>query len=293
MDKDYNIVDGSFYITHVCNLACNHCESFNNFAWTNGHFKWADYKADYKKWSEILYIDKINIHGGEPITNPDIINWAKGIKKLWPNSKEYYVSCNGISLKNRVDLAKKLIKLGWSIDIVMHDPSHRQEVEHLIKTILEKHRYKIEKTDKKKNRYEYVVTKTGQLLISLEETYYFKENAISKIENGVVHLRRSDPVKAHTLCFEDLDDQCVGFFKGRMYKCPLTGMAEDLVNRFTIEEYAKDLLLSYKYGWPYDTKEELDSFFENLHKPLKQCTLCADKKVLHPIFPMPTKKPKI
>lgn len=293
MNKKYNVVDGAFYITHVCNLACKHCESFNNYAWTNSHFMWKDYEEIFVKWGEILHIDQLNIHGGEPLTNPDVINWAKGIKRIWPDSSEYYVSCNGMSLKNRIDTAKKLIDLGWSIDIVMHDPSHRDQVKLYIDEILSDIDHDFyECVDPEKNRNEYI-SKTGVLLISTEEVFYFMENSVSKIENGVIYMRRSNPAAAHHLCFEDVGDQCVGFFRGKLYKCHLTGMAEDLVKRFKVEDYAKDLLLEYKYGWPYDDEETLDTFFENLPKPLKQCTLCPEKAVCHPLFPMPTKKPKL
>ena len=73
----YQIFDGAFNITNVCNLTCNGCESFNNYLFRN-HFRFDDYKHKYEKWSKLVKINVVTIHGGEPFTNPDIVNWAAG-----------------------------------------------------------------------------------------------------------------------------------------------------------------------------------------------------------------------
>ena len=288
----YSINDGSFYITNVCNLTCNYCESFNNFAF-KGHFYWKDYEEVFQKWGDILYIDILNIHGGEPITNPDIINWAIGLKKIWRESSEYFISSNGTLLKNKIDECRELINLGWNFDIVIHDPEHREEVENSIRTILKNKNYKINyDVDIIKNRKEYVDV-DGTLLISIEEAFVFRQNSIASMKDRMINMHRSNIDKAHEICFNDADEQCYGFFRGALYKCYLTGIAQDLVKQFNVEPYAKDLLLSYKPGWPYDDDQTLDHFFANLHKPLAQCTLCPDKEICSSIHPMPKKKPKI
>jgi len=291
--KRYQAQDISFYITNVCNLTCNHCESFNNFAF-KGHYRWKDYQEVFRKWSEILSIEMINIHGGEPITNPDIVNWAIGIKELWPDADEYYVSSNGTLLKHKIETTRQLVNLGYNIDIVIHDPEHRQPVLDSIHKILEHHDYIIDdEADPVKNRHEYIDKHTGQNLMSIEEAFVFRQNSINEIKDRVIHMHRSDPVEAHRICFNDVDEQCWGFFKGRLYKCYLTGIAEDLVKQFDIEPEAKELLLKYKPGWPYDDEKTLDNFFENLPNHLEQCTLCPDFENCSNIFPMPNKKVKI
>lgn len=74
-----------FIITNVCNLNCTNCNQFNNFAFT-GHQYWNDYSDLYIKWSSLLTIDNIAILGGEPLLNPDLLNWIHGVAKLWPNN---------------------------------------------------------------------------------------------------------------------------------------------------------------------------------------------------------------
>lgn len=74
-----------FYITNVCNLNCTDCNRFNNYAFT-GHQRWADYVDAYTAWSKIVSIKRIVILGGEPMLNPDFIQWVDGLSSLWPRA---------------------------------------------------------------------------------------------------------------------------------------------------------------------------------------------------------------
>lgn len=72
-------------MTNVCNLACDNCNRYNNFAFA-GHDRWADYADQYQLWSQRLNLIDIGIIGGEPMLNPDFLNWMHGVAKLWPFS---------------------------------------------------------------------------------------------------------------------------------------------------------------------------------------------------------------
>jgi len=85
-----------FYITNVCNLNCDNCNRYNNFAF-GGHQSWAEYRDQYTKWAELIDIEMISILGGEPLLNPEFIDWVKGIADLWPNSF-IRISTNGTQL---------------------------------------------------------------------------------------------------------------------------------------------------------------------------------------------------
>ena len=74
-----------FYITNVCNLNCNNCNRYNNFAF-GGHQSWTDYADQYTEWAKLIDIEMICILGGEPLLNPEFIAWVKGVSQLWPNS---------------------------------------------------------------------------------------------------------------------------------------------------------------------------------------------------------------
>jgi organic radical activating enzyme len=74
-----------FYITNVCNFNCSGCNRFNNLNFS-GRQKWDDYKSVYKKWADYLDLKKFTILGGEPMTNPDYLDWLEGVSQLWPDA---------------------------------------------------------------------------------------------------------------------------------------------------------------------------------------------------------------
>lgn len=116
-----------FYITNVCNLACDHCNRFNNYAFT-GHEAWADYANEYAKWAETLNLIDIGILGGEPMLNPDFLSWVRGPATLWPNS---YVSIitNGTQLDRWPTLYDELVKLGGRVSISVSEHAGTRFIE--------------------------------------------------------------------------------------------------------------------------------------------------------------------
>jgi organic radical activating enzyme len=81
----HNLHYAEFYMTNVCNLACDNCNRYNNFAFA-GHDRWADWANLYRQWSQRLNLIDIGIIGGEPLLNPDFPNWMHGVAELWPTS---------------------------------------------------------------------------------------------------------------------------------------------------------------------------------------------------------------
>lgn len=286
LDKKYQITDGAFYITNVCNLTCDNCESYNNKKF-KGHFYWQDYQEKYQQWSNVLDVKWLNIHGGEPFANPDLLNWAIGLKQYWPNSERYYISTNGTPLKQNIQLAKKLIDIGWAIYISIHDPTHRLEVESSIKEILKNTKYNVRNLE---DNLIYTDPTTNKILITFETAFHFIKNSTSYVSDGVIHMHRNNVDLAHKLCISAASDQCHFFVRGDLYKCFLTAISQDLIKQFKIEQFAQDLLNSYVPATPTDSKETLDAFFQNIEQPIKQCTLCPEREIKIQIFPLKVKK---
>lgn len=107
-------------ITNVCNYSCSHCQSLNNYAF-KGHQFWKDHEDEYRKLSNNLEIDQIQIIGGEPTLNPDFEKWVIGISELWPNSK-LQISTNGSRLDKLSNyIYKILLKHKGTLWITCHD----------------------------------------------------------------------------------------------------------------------------------------------------------------------------
>ena len=279
----YKIFDGAFNITNVCNLTCAGCESFNNFAFKN-HYQYKDFAHYYEKWSTLVDINIVTIHGGEPFTNPDILNWAKALKDLWPNARRRYVSANGTLIKNHIETCKQLLNLGWYIDISIHDPAFETEIVETIEQVLAGQHYQIVQRG---DQIKYVRSNSRTPLFVYYTTTDFISSARAGVEKGKWKFHRSNAEQAHKVCVDGLPP-CSYFHKGKLYQCHLTGLAQDIIKQFPIEDHAIDLLNEYQGGDPF---EPLDDFFATLHKPMPQCTLCPQSDKTHCIAPMPTKKP--
>lgn len=118
-----------FYITNVCNLACDNCNRFNNFAFA-GHQRWNDYKDIYAQWAKRIDLKTIGILGGEPMLNPDFLHWVNGVAQLWPHS-EIRIITNGTQFKkwpdlyatlqqyrNRISISVSVHKSDWKLTVV-------------------------------------------------------------------------------------------------------------------------------------------------------------------------------
>jgi organic radical activating enzyme len=126
-----------FYITNVCNLNCSNCRSFNNFSF-KGHQRWEDFKDQYQAWAEILDIDMISILGGEPMLNPDFLQWLNGIALLWSGSN-IVINTNGTQLDRWPELYGILKKYQGriSISIDRHDLRKKDELDRKIRAMMQ------------------------------------------------------------------------------------------------------------------------------------------------------------
>ena len=95
-----------FYITNVCNLTCNRCNRFNNYNFT-GWQDWADYQEQYEAWGQLVDLKAITIMGGEPMLNPTIKDWVKGLNRIF--GIEVQILTNGTRFQKNKDLYPSLL----------------------------------------------------------------------------------------------------------------------------------------------------------------------------------------
>ena len=125
-NKPYQLQYVEFYLTNVCDTNCQNCNRFNNYAFT-GHFKWDDHKDDYVEWSKKLDILKLCFLGGEPLTNPDLINWVIGGAALWPDAR-LQITTNGHFISKFAKLYAALpdiVKQNLILDVSAHSPDRK------------------------------------------------------------------------------------------------------------------------------------------------------------------------
>lgn len=112
----HHLSECQFYITDRCDLACEHCITYNNWSW-GSRLKIADHRADLEQWSQVLSIDTITVLGGEPLLNPELDQWLKLIQKLWPWAAGV-IATNGRHL-HKID--PEWLEDGWIIEVSAHD----------------------------------------------------------------------------------------------------------------------------------------------------------------------------
>lgn len=253
------------YITNVCNYSCTHCQSFNNYAF-KGHQRWDDYKDEYKKLSEKLDIDVIQIMGGEPTLNPDFEKWTDGVSKLWPNAK-LQISTNGSTLNNITDnIYDILARNNGTLWITCHDINlyndFLESIRNFLGEIVSDNNVE---PDRKQSR---VFVDTNGVEVILDWYQTFRSSAIDLIDDQLTLKYDSDVEEAHDACgFKT----CHQLNKGKLYKCPLVSVLPDFLDQFNVKTSDIDLARAYR---PMSHSDDIEAFVNTIGDAIPQCKFC-------------------
>jgi len=289
-------------INNSCNLSCNECLSFNNFGF-KGVFDWETHADRYRKWGEIATFEKVAIQGGEPYLHPALDVWADNVINIFEAGR-YSICTNGTLLHKNIELTRYMINAGWDIVISVHDQSQRNNIDQAVDIILKDYdNIEIEEfVENPEFEYSYNtnhIKKYNQNGKTLVETICWPDfvPAPQFVKDGVISFEKNgDAVKNHEQC---MAIPCSMMMHGIYYKCSLLSTFKEASKQFQFESEGLALLEEYKGCDPFDTEENIRSFFDNLHKPVPQCSLCRyhtvnppGRKVI-PLIPTTPLKPKM
>lgn len=265
-----------FYITNVCNLNCENCNRFNNYSF-NGWQRWSDYESVYEKWSQYIDIDHMVLLGGEPLLNPDIIDWVHGLNRIF--KKNVQILSNGTRINHVKGLYESLKHHGNWMGITWHNPNTLDEFENEIKKFLKGDVVKMKPTDPE-NRWKNahaVWTDSNQVKIPVWVQYEFYQSAIKPSTNGRGTLHNSDPLKAHDNC-GFAKSKNYHFIKGKLYKCgPVALFPEfDQQHQLDISEQDRQLINSYEPLTVDGVETHGNDYFAKLDQPISQCKFCPE-----------------
>ena len=105
------------HITEACNLKCRGCSHFSVFAKPK-HKDLAEFEREYKRLSEIEEVGVMRLMGGEPLLNPNFMEYLRIARKYFPDTYIALVT-NGIlghKLEPHVDELNEL-----RIDVTISD----------------------------------------------------------------------------------------------------------------------------------------------------------------------------
>lgn len=290
-----------FYITNVCNLTCNGCNRFNNYAFT-GFQRWKDYQEDYEKWGERIDLPRLSILGGEPTLNPTFMDWFRGLRKIWPDSHIEIVT-NGTRLDKVKGLYDEVLKYKnkTAIDVNIHSKELLEYCQTSIYNFLEEpitefnngrflklayNNFKGEgwpdSFDSVNDLPTWVIDEirkefNPETPFLLSPTRYIDKNGVRvKItysawfikpglfqEGSQFKLHNSDPKKAHDVCYSK---RCHHFYKGRLHKCMITALLPEFDKQHTIDvnmsNSDRNLIHNANSIGPYSTEAETKEFYK-------------------------------
>jgi len=274
-----------FYITNVCNLDCADCNRFNDYNF-RGWQPWDKYADIYNKWSKLIQIEKIVILGGEPLLNPTLLGWIKGMESF--NSGSVQILSNGTRLNSVKDLyntVRDVRKVRSWIGISVHNLSEVDSIITEVETFLTAPITKVIGRGNTEFDSDLSFTDANKVRIDLYMQNEFTKSAILPKDNRLT-LHNSDPVTAHSAC-AFVQNKNYHFIHGKLYKCGPVALFPEFDEQFNLDisDTDRSLLNSYRPLTLENFNEYHKEFFENLDNVIPQCKFCPEIstfKIIHP-----------
>jgi hypothetical protein len=273
-----------FYITNVCNLTCNGCNRYNNYKFS-GWQSWDEAEPILTRWAKKIDIRHPVILGGEPLLNPDIVKWIKGVNALWPDHSGVQVQSNG----TRIDCVKGLYDAvdhnNW-IGISIHNPDDREEIFNRIRNFLGPTTTETQNPDDPIGRDYQFQNKQGKYVHAWMSNKFVQSNII-ELPNNKYTLYQSDPAVAHENCtFRRFKNYHM--IRGKIYKCGPAALMPEFDNQYQFEISDQDRALLHGYvpltidAFEQDPKTGQD-FIAQIDNQIDQCKFCPENYDYKPI----------
>lgn len=281
-----------FYITNVCNLACDNCNRFNNHDFA-GHYLWSDYAHIYKEWSRHMRFQKVAIMGGEPLLNPSVCDYVEGINRLW--DQRVQIMTNGTRLNRVPGLYERMIRYrqdgdfyraNWiGVSIHNSDDTDRyfDEIHKFLQGPVTYHHR--DDPDNIDNCFTWGATHAfsddNGMHVHVWDYTSFYPAAVSRDHLGRFQVENNDPDLAHEQCgFRRF--HCHHFMAGKIYKCaPVALFPEfDRQHEFDISDQDRELMHSYE-PLTIDRAVQAHDFFDRIGNVIPQCKFCPIGRAGH------------
>lgn len=268
-----------FYITNVCNLACNECNRFNDLKFT-GTQLWKDYEAVYEEWSKHIEFEKIVILGGEPLLNPSILDWIRGIHRLWPKYGKQVLT--NATMLDRVKGLLQTCKdnMTW-VGISLHSEKDLPEIEERIKNFFEGEiALRIEGRENNALGADWYFRSTGAPYaeVGVWKQDYFYKNSILNAPSGEMFLHDSDPKIAHDQCMF-VKNKNYHFIRGNIYKCGPSALFPELAEQYNLNLTDDDKQLIDGYNpLTVDMAQAgtAQEWLDHIDDEIPQCKFCPE-----------------
>jgi sulfatase maturation enzyme AslB (radical SAM superfamily) len=273
-----------FYITNVCNLTCSGCNRYNNYKFA-GWWSWKEAEPVLTQWAEKIDIQHPVILGGEPLLNPDIVQWINGIRRLWPHRSGVQVQSNGTRLDITPGLYEALdpTQGNW-IGISLHSINHLEPLFTRIRNFL---KHPIVETEDPSHpigsRWQFTDVNAKHVHVWVNDN--FVQSNIIERPDGTRTLYQSDPDVAHEICtFRQFKNYHM--IQGEIYKCGPVALMAEFDDQYPLDISYEDRAIVHAPGRGLSI-DEFDSrgaeFLANIDRVIPQCKFCPERYDYKPI----------
>ena len=269
-----------FYITNVCNMTCSGCNRYNNYRF-RGWQDWGHWEKNLESWATKINITQPVILGGEPLLNPTVVDWVKGLRKLWPPPGGVQIQSNGTMIDRVKGLYEVLDDWNW-IGISIHSQDDKEEIFNRIRNFLVHPIVETQDTTRIGSDYQFRDANNKHVHCWVSDK--FVQSNIIELGDNKLTVYNSDPAKAHDNCaFRKFKNY--HWIKGKIYKCgPVALMPEfDQQHKFDITNDDRTLMNSYHAL----SVDEFDTrglnFFNTIDDVIPQCKFCPEEYIYKPI----------
>ncbi len=242
-----------WHLAHSCNFTCESCAHFSN----HGHsgivsketlIEW------YSNWNQRLLPREIDLLGGEPLLNKEVLDILLTTKQMWPDSQIRLIT-NGILLSKFPNLPRILKETNTVLVISMHsdhaDYLHKMsKVFNLIDTW--KREFNID--------------------VKTVDSYNNWSKLYKGYGNNIEPYTDNDPEQSWNNCITGQD--CFQLYEGNIYKCSPLAYLKLQKQKYKLSS-KWDLYLNYEPLRPTASDNEVEEFFNK--KAEQYCGMCPSR----------------
>lgn len=260
-------------ITQTCNLSCLGCTNYSDLT-HSGYVSWQQGKQWLESWLGRIDIPDFGIMGGEPLINPEFLDWIQGVRSLMPNAQIRFTT-NGLLLYKYQDLVDQLIDIGNVIlKITVHVKDQR--LENFISNVMDQYPWQ-PVTEHGISRY---ITH-NRLRLHVKRPDHFLKTYQNSYEDMLPW--DSDPMDAFANCVQQT---CPLLSQGKIYKCSTSGLLASTLARFgnpNHDRWRRYLIEGLEIDCSDQSLQEFIDNFGHVHAQCGQCPSTHHQlgKVLH------------
>jgi len=256
-------------ITQVCNLSCQGCTNYSDLK-HSGFIPWEQGQEQITNWLSIIDIPDFGIMGGEPLINPQVRQWIRGVRELMPNSQIRFTT-NGLLLEKNIDIVDLLCDVGNSVfKITVH--LHDAKLEQLIEKIFKRYDFKPIQ--------EYGIDRWayGSFRVQINRPTTFLKTYQGTYKNMLPY--NSNPQDAFKICCQQ---NCPLLYQEKIYKCSTSGLLNATLERFghiNKAEWQKFITSTDHFITTKSDRSIIDAFIKNFNQPNNICQMCPESNDL-------------